>query len=55
MHPSNPSSPSPSTTPSAPGTTDSPEHPSIAAFRAALAEAGGTGRIVVLPATKLES
>ena len=25
------------------------EHPSIASFRAALAEAGGTGRIVVLP------
>ncbi len=28
---------------------DSPEHPSISRFRSALAEAGGQGRIVVLP------
>jgi prolyl-tRNA editing enzyme YbaK/EbsC (Cys-tRNA(Pro) deacylase) len=43
--------------PTPPGTTDSSaaeqdaaaEHRSIAAFRAALREAGGTGRIVVLP------
>jgi prolyl-tRNA editing enzyme YbaK/EbsC (Cys-tRNA(Pro) deacylase) len=31
--------------------TDPPEHASIAHFRAALAAAGGTGRIVVLPAS----
>jgi prolyl-tRNA editing enzyme YbaK/EbsC (Cys-tRNA(Pro) deacylase) len=54
---SEPSS-SPSTSPTSPGTTDSPadepgrrEHPSITAFRTALAAAGGTGRIVVLPAS----
>jgi prolyl-tRNA editing enzyme YbaK/EbsC (Cys-tRNA(Pro) deacylase) len=45
----NPSSSSPSTSPTGPGTTDTPEHPTIAAFRTALREAGGTGRIVVLP------
>jgi prolyl-tRNA editing enzyme YbaK/EbsC (Cys-tRNA(Pro) deacylase) len=56
---SNPSSSSPSTPATQPGTTDSSagaadgtrEHPSIAAFRATLTEAGGTGRIVVLPAS----
>ena len=46
-----------STSPTPAGTTDSSgspersEHPSIAAFRAALTRAGGTGRIVVLPAS----
>ncbi len=56
----NHSSTSPSTNPTTPGATDSSasagtdpeaksEHASIAAFRAALAAAGGTGRIVVLP------
>ncbi|GAA1941764.1 YbaK/EbsC family protein [Nocardioides marmoribigeumensis] len=59
MNPSNPSSPGPSTSPTPPGTTDSSaedgagarEHASITAFRAALAEAGGTGRVVVLPSS----
>ncbi|MCZ4500518.1 MAG: prolyl-tRNA synthetase [Marmoricola sp.] len=30
-------------------TSEEPEHPSIARFRSALAELGGTGRVVVLP------
>jgi prolyl-tRNA editing enzyme YbaK/EbsC (Cys-tRNA(Pro) deacylase) len=54
--PSSQSSPSPSTSPTTPGAADSsgeatarPEHPAITGFRAALREAGGTGRIVVLP------
>jgi prolyl-tRNA editing enzyme YbaK/EbsC (Cys-tRNA(Pro) deacylase) len=58
-NPSSPSNPAPSTPPTSAGTTDSSaeagaegrEHPSIAAFRDALAAAGGTGRIVVLPAS----
>ncbi len=63
MNPSNasnpPSSSGPPADPTAAGTADTPdassgqraEHPSIAAFRVALAEAGGTGRLVVLPAS----
>ena len=59
MNPSNPSSSSRSTPPTPAATTDSSasgddtarEHPSIAAFRSALTAAGGTGRIVVLPAS----
>ena len=52
---SNPPSSRPSTPTTSPGTTDSSdgkaEHPSVTAFRATLAEAGGTGRVVVLPAS----
>ena len=59
MNPSHPSSSSPSTSPTPADPADSSaassegtrEHPSITAFRAALAAAGGTGRIVVLPAS----
>ena len=31
------------------GSDQTPDHPSIAAFRSALSRAGGTGRVVVLP------